>query len=269
MKRFLMLIILAVVLAIVLPTLFRGSLKPLPKGNLVFEDNFEGRTLDASKWSRCPEYARCEGMTVWQDDCSYLDGEGNLVLHAEWDEQNKRVRSGAVRTLGKFEFGVGYYEARIKFDNPMGLWGAFWMMCGNVSREDNENGEKAVEIDIVESIDANVGKSNHALHWNGYKEKHQSMGYTNYVDIYDGKFHTFGLERTESAYIFYIDGTETWRVTSEDMGICTEKGYMKLSVEAAEWAGAGKKAAINALPSDMLVDYVRVYREKPTEDEAQ
>ena len=40
---------------------------------------------------------------------------------------------------------------------------------------------------------------------------------------------------------------------------------MKLSVEAADWAGAGKQASIKDLPSDMLVDYVRVYRERPTE----
>lgn len=265
MKRLLKLLIAGIILATALPPLFRNIQKPLPKGNLVFEDNFDGKKLDSSKWSRCPEWERCEGMAIWQDDCSYLDGEGHLVLHAEWDEVNKRVRSGGVRTMGKFEFGTGYYEASIKFDDATGIWGAFWMMCGNVGREDNPRGEKAVEIDIVESIEANLGKSNHALHWDGYGKKHKSAGYTNYKKIYDGNFHTFGLERTADAYIFYIDGKETTRYTSDEMGICTEDGYMKLTVEAADWAGAGKKASINDLPSDMLVDYVRVYRERPTE----
>ena len=265
MKLFLLLLVTATVTATIPPMLSHSFPQKLTEGNLVFEDNFDGNKLDNSKWSRCPEEKRCEGRTIWQDDCSYLDGEGHLVLHAEWDEENKRVRSGAVRTMRKFEFGPGYYEASIKFDDTMGIWGAFWMMCGFVSREDNPSGEKAVEIDIIESIEANVGKSNHALHWDGYKEKHKSLGYTNYVDIYDGNFHTFGLERTTDAYIFYIDGKETTRYTSDEIGICTANGYMKLSVEAADWAGAGKQASIKALPSDMLVDYVRVYRERPTE----
>ena len=38
---------------------------------------------------------------------------------------------------------------------------------------------------------------------------------------------------------------------------------MKLTVEGADWAGAGTEESINALPADMAVDYVRVYREKP------
>ena len=44
---------------------------------------------------------------------------------------------------------------------------------------------------------------------------------------------------------------------------CPVDGYLKLTVEAADWAGAGKDASINALPADMVVDYVRVYKEKP------
>ena len=237
---------------------------PIPEGNLVFEDNFDGTSLDKTKWSRCPEYERCEGYTYWSDDCSYLDGEGHLVLHAEWDSEKGRMNSGAVRTFRKFEFGLGYYEASIKFDNPKGLWGAFWMMVGNVGNTSDPTGAKGIEIDIVESIFADENKCQHALHWNGYGDKHKSTGtdLTN-VNIYDGSFHTFGLERTEDAYIFYIDNAETARYTSEEIGICKLDGYMKLSVECAQWAGAGTPEAINALPSDMLVDYVRVYREKP------
>ena len=49
----------------------------------------------------------------------------------------------------------------------------------------------------------------------------------------DGNFHTFGLERTPEAYIFYIDGKESWRVTPDQCAPCPESGYMKLTVESA------------------------------------
>ena len=236
----------------------------IPEGNLVFEENFDGKKLDDVKWEKCPEWERCEGDCKWDNDMSYLDGDGHLVLRAEWDEENERVKTGGVRTRNKFEFGLGYYEASIKFDNTHGLWGAFWMMCGNVGGENNFDGSKAVEIDILESIWGDHGKSQHVLHWNGYGNKHLSIDKVNYTpEIYDGEFHTFGLDRTKDAYIFYIDGVETARFTSEDVGICKVDGYMKLTVEAAQWAGAKTQRAISELPSEMVVDYVRVYRKKP------
>lgn len=237
----------------------------IPEGNLVFEENFDGKELDSVKWEKCPEWERCEGDCKWDNDMSYLDGDGHLVLRAEWDEENNRVKTGAVRTFRKFEFGLGYYEASIKFDTANGIWGAFWMMCGDMSgKEDDPRGEKGVEIDIFESIWADKGKGQHALHWNGYGDRHMSTGFYDIkADIYDGNFHTFGLERTKDAYIFYIDGVETSRFTSEDIGICEADGYLKLTLEAAQWAGAKSEKSINDLPGEMVVDYVRVYREKP------
>ena len=42
-------------------------------------------------------------------------------------------------------------------------------------------------------------------------------------------------------------------------------GYLKLTVEAAAWAGSGTEDAIRALPADMVADYVRVYAKNPYE----
>jgi len=234
-----------------------------PKSNLLFEDNFDGTELDDNKWELCPEWERQGAFCIWDNEMTALDGEGHLVLRAEWDAENNRVKSGAVRTNGRFWGDYGYYEASIKFPVAPGTWGAFWMMCGDVSGEDF-GAEDGVEIDIIESIGNDWGACNHALHWDGYGDAHKQVGSGElYYDLYDGNFHTFGLERTPEAYIFYIDGKESWRVTSDQCAPCPESGYMKLTVEAAEWAGAGSDACIGALPGEMLVDYVRVYREKP------
>lgn len=231
--------------------------------NLLFEDNFDGTVLDETKWERCPEWSRQGGIDVWDDDLSYLDGDGHLILRAEWNSEEKRLHSGAVRTYGKFSEVYAYYEASIKFPTTPGIWGAFWMMVGDVANVDGSAAD-GVEIDIIESIGSPWNQCNHAMHWDGYDTDHRKVAkeMTNY-NIYDGQFHTFGLWRTEEEYIFYIDGEETWRVSSKQCDICTEQGYMKLTVEGAEWNGAGSTDSINALPSDMVVDYVRVYREKP------
>ncbi|MBE6612935.1 MAG: glycosyl hydrolase family protein [Ruminococcaceae bacterium] len=238
----------------------RACCKKTQDPNLLFEENFDGDTLDLSKWELCPEQIRQGPLDKWDNTMTSLDGEGHLVLRAEWDAENGRVRSGGIRSRGRFEEGYGYYEASIKFPVAPGTWGAFWMMCGNVNF-----GKGGVEVDIIESIFNDRGECNHALHWDGYGPEHKmanSGGLTDH-NIYDGNFHTFGVERTPDGYVFYIDGRETWRAGADVCRPVPEKGYMKLTVEAAEWAGAGTEASIAALPAEMLVDWVRVYKKKP------
>ncbi|MBQ2707768.1 MAG: glycoside hydrolase family 16 protein, partial [Clostridia bacterium] len=224
-----------------------------PAAVLLFEDNFDGDKLDKKKWGLVPEWKRQGELDIWDDDMTSLDGNGHLILRAEWDAANHRVRSGGVRTLGKFAGSYGYYEASIRFPVAPGTWGAFWLMCGDVG------GRKGVEIDVIESIFNERGECSHALHWDGYGEFHKSAnsgGLTGH-GIYDGNFHTFGVERTPDGYVFYIDGKETWRAGANVCKPEPQDGYMKLTVEAADWAGAGTKTSIDGLPADMVVDWVR------------
>ncbi|MBO7150266.1 MAG: nitroreductase family protein [Clostridia bacterium] len=231
-------------------------------GNLIFEDHFDGTELDTSKWRLSREQKRHGELCVWDHTMSYLDGKGHLVLRAEWDAENNRVKSGAIETSGRYYAGYGYYEASICFPYAFGTWGAFWLMAGDVSFGDG------IEIDVIESIFNQNGESNSALHWGGYGEHLTSLctpkGIHLPYRIYDGKFHTFGLERTPKEYVFYVDGNETWRVGAEKgCPICPDDGYMWLSIEAADYCGAGTKECIESLPAEMLVDYVRVYKTKP------
>ncbi|MCH5186481.1 MAG: tyrosine-protein phosphatase [Oscillospiraceae bacterium] len=228
---------------------------------LLFEDNFDGNSLDETKWKRLPETERCEGMTFWDNDYSYLNGKGQLVLEADWDENEGRVLCGAVGTDESFSGGYGYYEASIRFPKQYGIWGAFWSMVGDVTGVDNSSAD-GVELDIIESILSDEQLCNHAIHWDNYDENKKTDSKTHeYLNIYDGEFHTFGLWRTESAYIFYVDGEETWR--SAAGGICPLGGDIRLTVEAAAWAGAGTPEAIAALPAHMDVDFVRVWDTNP------
>lgn len=228
---------------------------------LLFEDEFEGDTLNPWKWERCPQWIRGGGGSQWDNNMSYLSGDGRLILRAEWDETNKLVRAGAVRTNGRFEAGFGYYEASIKFPVAKGIWGAFWMMVGNVNLVDNSS-EDGIEIDIFESAFSERNQGNQAMHWDGYGADAKSSAHYQYnANVYDGAFHTFGLWRTEEDYIFYIDGKEVWR--DQAGGICPLDGYMKLTVESAAWAGGGTAESIAALPAEMEVDYVRVWDTNP------
>lgn len=228
--------------------------------HLLFEDTFEGKELDSRKWIRSREQWRHGRLNRWDDRMSYLDGEGHLVIRARWDSEQGIVRSGAVETRGKFQAGYGYYEASIAFPTAPGTWGAFWMMCGNVLE-----GGRGVEIDVVETINNEQDECSCAMHWDGYGEHHKMLnsGGKHGLGIYDGGFHTFALDRTPDGYTYYIDGREIWHVTPDLFPARPTKGYLWLSIEAADWAGAGTPECIRSLPAEMLVDYVRVYKRKP------
>jgi beta-glucanase (GH16 family) len=151
-----------------------------------------------------------------------------------------------------------------------GTWGAFWLMCQNNVPSANA-GKDGTEIDIIETIGNASGGYNAALHWNGYGTEHQSVGSAEYggskpVNIYDGNFHVFGLEWTQTEYIFYIDNIKFWQVDGgasfKNCGINQTKNYIKLTVEATLDGWAGTLPA-GFTESEMLVDYVRVYSSKP------
>ncbi len=268
-----------------------------PAQLLEYEENFDGTSFSDKKWGKCPEWERGNGVSIWDDDMSYLDGNGHLVLRAEWDAANSRVKCGAVRTAVKSsswfgdsytynKYGLGYYEASIKFpldvrnngNGPVGIWTSFWMMCGDVENVDGSSAD-GVEIDIIESIYSHKGAYNSAMYWDGYGDdkKQSHTGHMYKYDIYDGNYHVIALERTENENIFYIDGKETWRVTNGDKATyqdcyftqCTEDGYMKLTIEGAEWAykdaGLTQADMIASIGDgvEMVVDYVRVFSENP------
>lgn len=221
---------------------------------LTFEDNFEGDSLDLTKWSLCPEQRRQDIGGRWADsEVSVHDG--NLWLRARIREDGVPV-SGGVRSLGKFAQCRGYFECTMMFPKTTGFWGAFWMMCGRVGKVDG-SAVSGAEIDIIESGECARRGVNHAIHWDGYGEAHKAVSRVipTVPELYEG-WHTYALQWTAEEYVFYIDGKETWR-TSEP-GICAFPGYLKLTTEFGSWAAP---VVPEELPDYCRVSAVKVWTE--------
>ena len=227
------------------------------KYKLSFEDNFDGDKLDETKWERCPEWKRQDLNCYWDDDMSYLDGEGNLILETRFDTTNKYL-CGAVRSKGKFEQAYGYFEIKCTVNTVPGYWTAFWLMGETVSDETG-GGVNGTEIDIMESAFLEEKLIQNTLNWDGYGEAHKASGFKAAADVYDGEYHTFSLLWKEDEYVFFIDGEESWRTNAEEaLGVCEVPLYMKVTAETGSWAKS-PNVAIKGLPDYMKVDYVRVY----------
>jgi len=266
--------------SIVIRIVFEKTAEKKVENELVFWDDFNGNSLDFSKWDYAPEWDR-QGRSSWSDDMVSVNGgflrvgfkrdpvlgaakSKNRTLAKNW------IRCGAVRTRKKdetmlFACGFGFYEARIKLPNVNGIWGGFWLMSPSQWIMTDE-GVIGTEIDIVENFDNPRHVYNAALNWNGYgknrKAVHSFASKLPDIDIYDGEFHVFALDWSPSEYIFYVDGEVFWRVDGgaqfNNSGINHNPNYIKLTMESGEFSGA--------IPDDftageMLVDYVRVYNQ--------
>jgi alpha-L-fucosidase len=226
-------------------------LPPLPEGKiwkLVWNDEFDGATIDPSKWEVCGDWKRRDGY--WVKDDAYLDGKGNLVLRTK--KEGDRYTCGAVRTKDKFEHRYGYWVCRCQFPQQPGHWPAFWLMTPSQGRIGDE-GRDGTEIDIMEKPWRD-DRTTQNMHWDGYGKDHKSAGLQFSVPGLHEGFHTFGLYWTPEEYVFYVDGLESWRTTAG--GVSQVPEYAKLTEEIGKWGGDIAQAS---LPDYFTVDYVRVY----------
>lgn len=181
---------------------------------LVFYDEFDGTTLDRTKWDYSPPWVR-HGRSSWHDSSDLVEVK-NGILHIGFKRDRKRgeefaevrpgmqinhwwgtvtrdvlvnnwISAGAIRSMRWnhtdrfFEHGFGWYEARIKFPQVAGTMAAWWLMSmtyraqGNIVNMVDNRGQFGTEIDILETIGNAHGIFDFALHWGTGPGTHQSF----------------------------------------------------------------------------------------------
>lgn len=253
----------------------------LGRYTLAWSDEFEGSALDPAKWD-APAMERQKASRWVPALVRVADGCLHLDIRLTNDPR-LRYDCGAVRTANthgvtRFSMREGYVEARIRLPRHLDAdyWGAFWIMAGRIN-DDQTDTRLGTEIDIMESF--NLGPRHHhaaTMHWGGYGRNHNSVRIDagERKELRDGAFHTFGLRWGRDAYTFYVDGGQVCQTDMQGLGsrkdgqiksqgVCSEPGYLKLSVEADQWPGASPKWEADMPKEDeMAIDWVRAYREK-------
>lgn len=217
--------------------------------HLVWEDNFNGRQLDTTRWKvrgvgkRRLDWVSREAVRV---------GGGHLRLLAL--KQGDRLMSGAVGTQDLFMSKYGYYECRAKLQRSPGVWGAFWIQSKQISQGEDP-AVYGAEIDILECF-RKLGKDivSHNVHWAYGPHQQSTHGMQSYLKGVGKGYHRFGLEWFPGKYVFYVDGYKFYEVTK---GISQIPEYLILSME---FPGEEKELDKAVFPDEFVVDYVRVYQ---------
>ena len=245
------------------PTGAAAAPPPGTSWNLVWSDEFNGRTIDSSKWditvsSKSRKARPNIGVRDWwwRKDHAFLDGDGRLILRASKVDSDT-MHTGSVDSNSLFETKYGYFETRIKVaDTSKGNHTAFWFTGDNQGNVDGTANDGA-EIDVFES--AWVGDfTKSVLHIDGYGKDHQANTKRYETPgIHDG-YHTFGMHWTAEFIKIYYDGElkvtyseRKWRVLVPE--------FIWLSVGASFGDGDFRSQPVGVL-SDAKVDYVRVWK---------
>ena len=230
---------------------------------LVWSDDFNGTTLDASKWNHRSEAFRSErrqsGHRIrWRyehDNVSLRDSY--LVLRNTRDPRiidgADVAKAAAIDSKGKFEQTYGYFEASIRIaPTADGMHTAFWLQNDNRDRTAADGGvdgpSDGAEIDILESVYTS-DRYVWAVHWEG-NSLHADV---EFAPMHDGQFHVFAVAWTPDSYTFFADGQQK---SQRFQGISHSDGYVILST-GVSWHQGNARAG--TFPNEALVDWVRVY----------
>ena len=226
---------------------------PIPVGysKLIFDDEFNGTTLDTSKWiTNAGRGGVCTSVDVGGIACfdPQAVSVSNGSAHIETNRQSINGYSylaGIINTDTKYYFTYGYFDIRAKMPKGDGLWSGIWLY--------NTVGD-ANEIDIVELRGKDPRTAYQTFQGNNVGKTQFNTGGTDWSLAY----HDYAVMWQPGLLIFYIDGIERGRVTT---AVPSEKMYLMLDSDVGgSTAWSGSPDSSTPFPSYLDVEYVRVYQ---------
>lgn len=259
-----------ILLILLFPCLWTFGQTPAndPHWQLIWQDDFNSTTLDNTKWTII-DWADGNNATLYIKNNVTINN-GNLVLTVRNNPVNcasnhpptiwgARIpcivnkiypyNSGWVETKQAYNTQYGYIESRIKLPYGYGFWPAFWTFIGS-----GVSGSNAAEIDIFEMLGhspSNEITTNIHLNYPDGNIYFQKQTPTNYD--YNNTWHTYGIEWSPSKIIWYVDGSPI-RLFPNHGIIDPVRIILNLAIEPDYLPNSS-----TPFPSDMLVDYVKVY----------
>lgn len=232
---------------------------------LVWEDNFNGPTLDTTKWTRIPRNNADWGKHMTSDDRCYDLKDGKLYLRGinnpDTAKDPRPFLTGGIYSKGKFAFQYGKIEIRAKLECAQGAWPAIWMLA-----EKDKYGAypRNGEIDIMEHLnyDSIIYQTTHSYYTLDLKQT-EKPPHSGKAALRNGEFNVFGVSWYPDKIVFLLNGKETFtypRVEGVDPSQWPYDQPFYLLIDqqlGGNWVG---KVNPKDLPVQMIVDWVKVYQ---------
>ena len=220
--------------------------------DVVFEDEFEGESLDDGKWNSEYPWTRLynnELAGYSTDNVSVRDGRLFITANdyaVSYDGREMDFTGGVVTTHQKFEQAYGYFEIRCRVPEGRGLRPLISLISPN----------RSPAIDIFEIL----GHEPDRVFFNSaaaVTESTPSEQIASHKGIdFSRTFHTVGVKWTPEEVSYYIDG----RALAQSIErVPREPMYLAASF-AVGGDRPGPPSGWTPFPADFEIDYVRVFK---------
>jgi beta-glucanase (GH16 family) len=171
----------------------------------VWQDEFDGPSLDTTKWVAeigGGGWGNAELETYTAPPANAHIDNGILVIEARHDSTT--YTSTRLKTQGKASWTYARVEARIQIPRGQGIWPAFWMLGDNIT---SVGWPGCGEIDIMENIGREPARVHGTVHGPGYSG---ANGVGHEYDLASGafadSFHVYAIEWEAGSIKWYVDG---------------------------------------------------------------
>ena len=252
---------------------------------LIWEDNFDGNSIDATKWTHDYGTGSQFGMWGWGNgELQYYQAQNTTINNGIATIEVKEEPSGLVdswnntsyyssskiTTRGLFDFRYGKIEARIKTLDGQGFWPAFWLLPSGGSWPCDG------EIDIMEQWGNNylTNSTTGAAHIGTcpYSQStHFYQNFSSYISSgsFADDFHTYSIIWKEDTITWFVDDVEMFQITpssyfsipsQHNWPFNSNNWYLMINLAITQ---AGPNAN-TIFPNNIQIDYVKVYQENIT-----
>ena len=219
---------------------------------LVFQDEFNEKSLDTEKWDYRTDSKHWS--TQLKENIEIRDG--SLILNLKKETSNGMEYTGA-GIISRECFSYGYYEARMKIPAGAGWHNSFWLMDHDGSGS-TATKSSTIEIDIVEIDSKNP--LNYGICFHRWKTEHISKGCIR-VESPDmsKEFQVAACVYSPEYVKFYLNGHHMHTIDILDM----PKAPLNIWLTSiATWLGNTEAVDDEQLPAFAAFDYVRYYQTK-------
>uniref|UniRef100_UPI004047C0A5 glycoside hydrolase family 16 protein n=2 Tax=Roseivirga sp. TaxID=1964215 RepID=UPI004047C0A5 len=248
-----------------IPTEGFVSPESYPNMTLVWEDDFEGTSLDPANWT----YEIGTGQSGWgNNELQYYTAnntsivDGHLVITAKREALNgSDYTSSRIVTQDKRNFQYGRIDIRAALPQGQGIWPALWMLGSNFP---TVGWPASGEIDIMEMVGGN-GRENTihgTVHWQN-EGQHAEYGGSRTLptSTFIGRFYVFSIVWTESSIAWLVNNNEFHRIdtTPAELDEFRNEFFFIFNLAVGgNWPGNPDNTT--NFPQRLIVDYVRVFQ---------
>ena len=244
--------------------------------SLVWEDNFDGSSLNRNDWNvelHEPGWVNEELQEYVDSEKNIFIENGNLVIRpvkSSGMNGKSYYTSGRISTQNKKDFTYGVFEARLKVPEGKGFLPAFWLMA----TDENVYGQwpRCGEIDIMEVHGSDTRTTYGTIHYgNPHRQSQATRTLRN--GTFADSFHTFAVKWEPGEISWYVDGflihrENDWYSVTEGQGEITypapfdQPFYIILNLAVGgSWVGYPDRTT-DFKNARYEVDYVKVWQKE-------